>query len=42
MLDREGVKKIFDNEKIDAVIHFAGLKQSASPYINRLNIITTT
>ena len=26
MLDREGVKKIFDNEKIDAVIHFAGLK----------------
>ena len=26
MLDREGVKAIFDNEKIDAVIHFAGLK----------------
>ena len=26
MLDREGVKKIFDQEKIDAVIHFAGLK----------------
>ena len=26
MLNREGVKKIFDNEKIDAVIHFAGLK----------------
>ena len=26
MLDREGVKEIFDKEKIDAVIHFAGLK----------------
>lgn len=26
MLDREGVKAIFDNEHIDAVIHFAGLK----------------
>lgn len=26
MLDREGVKKIFDTEQIDAVIHFAGLK----------------
>lgn len=26
MLDREGVKSIFDNEQIDAVIHFAGLK----------------
>src|SRR5699024_12476478 len=26
MLDREGVRKIFDQEKIDAVIHFAGLK----------------
>ena len=30
MLDREGVKAIFDNEKIDAVIHFAGLKLSAN------------
>lgn len=26
MLDREGVEAIFDKEKIDAVIHFAGLK----------------
>ena len=26
MLDREGVKEIFDKENIDAVIHFAGLK----------------
>ena len=26
MLDREGVKALFDAEKIDAVIHFAGLK----------------
>ena len=26
MLDREGVKKIFDKENINAVIHFAGLK----------------
>ena len=26
MLDREGVKEIFDKEKIDAVIHFAGYK----------------
>ena len=26
MRDREGVKAIFDQEKIDAVIHFAGLK----------------
>ena len=26
MLDREGVKAIFDKEAIDAVIHFAGLK----------------
>ncbi len=26
MLDREGVKEIFDSEQIDAVIHFAGLK----------------
>ncbi len=26
MLDREGVKAIFDKEQIDAVIHFAGLK----------------
>ena len=26
MLDREGVRKIFEQEKIDAVIHFAGYK----------------
>ena len=26
LLDKEGMKKIFDQEKIDAVIHFAGLK----------------
>ena len=26
LLDREAVKQIFDNESIDAVIHFAGLK----------------
>ena len=26
MLDRDGVKAIFDKEQIDAVIHFAGLK----------------
>ena len=26
MLDREGVEEIFQKEKIDAVIHFAGLK----------------
>ncbi|MBR2561328.1 MAG: UDP-glucose 4-epimerase GalE [Eubacterium sp.] len=26
MLDREGVRALFDMEKIDAVIHFAGLK----------------
>ena len=26
LLDQEGVKRVFDNEKIDSVIHFAGLK----------------
>ena len=26
LLDREGVKRIFDQEKIESVIHFAGLK----------------
>ncbi len=26
LLDKEGLNKIFDNEKVDAVIHFAGLK----------------
>ena len=26
LLDQPGVKKVFDNEKIDSVIHFAGLK----------------
>ena len=26
MLDRDAMEKIFDAEKIDAVIHFAGLK----------------
>ena len=26
MLDRDAMEKIFDTEKIDAVIHFAGLK----------------
>lgn len=26
LLDQAGVKRVFDNEKIDAVIHFAGLK----------------
>lgn len=26
LLDREGVEKVFENEKIDSVIHFAGLK----------------
>ncbi len=26
LLDQEGVKRVFDNEEIDAVIHFAGLK----------------
>ena len=26
ILDQEGVKRVFDNEKIDSVIHFAGLK----------------
>ena len=40
MLDRDAMEKIFDAEKIDAVIHFAGLK-SASPWQNRGNITTT-
>ena len=26
MLDKEGLDQMFDKEKIDAVIHFAGLK----------------
>ena len=26
LLDREGIKKIFDEKEIDTVIHFAGLK----------------
>ena len=26
MLDRDGVRELFDREKVDAVIHFAGLK----------------
>ena len=26
LLDKEGLGKVFDNENIDAVIHFAGLK----------------
>ena len=26
LLDEEGLNRVFDNEKIDAVIHFAGLK----------------
>ena len=26
MLNKEGMNKIFDEQKIDAVIHFAGLK----------------
>ena len=26
LLDQEGVKRVFDNEKIDSVIHFAGVK----------------
>ena len=26
LLDQEGIKKIFDQEKIESVIHFAGLK----------------
>ena len=37
----EGVKKIFDQEKIDAVIHFAGLKAVGESVRKPLNITTT-
>ena len=38
MLDRDALEAIFEKEKIDAVIHFAGLNLWPSPW----SIITTT
>ena len=40
MLDREGVKAIFDNEKIDAVIHFAGLKAVGESVVKPIEYYT--
>ena len=40
MLDREGVKEIFDNEKIDAVIHFAGLKAVGESVVKPIEYYT--
>ena len=46
MLDRDAMEKIFDAEKIDAVIHFAGLKavgeSVAKPWEYYHNNITGT
>ena len=41
MLDRDAMEKIFDAEKIDAVIHFAGLKLLANQSQSRGNTTTT-
>ena len=40
MLDRDGVKAIFDNEKIDAVIHFAGLKAVGESVVKPIEYYT--
>lgn len=40
--DRAGLDRIFQKEKIDAVIHFAGLKRSANPALSRWNTMKTT
>ena len=42
MLNKEGMNKIFDEQKIDAVIHFAGLKAVGESVSKPLNITTTT
>ena len=42
MLDRDALEAIFEKEKIDAVIHFAGLKAVGESVAKPLSIITTT
>lgn len=42
MLDYDNFEKIFKENKIDAVIHFAGLKAVGEPSRSRWSIITTT
>ena len=39
---RRGMRQIFEDNKIDAVIHFAGLKAVASQYRSRWSTTTTT
>lgn len=40
MLDREGVRAIFEKEKIDAVIHFAGLKAVGESVVKPIEYYT--
>lgn len=42
MLDRDALEAIFEKEKIDAVIHFAGLKAVGESVAKPWSIITTT
>ena len=42
LLDQVAVQEVFDNEKIESVIHFAGLKAWESPYISLWSITITT
>ncbi len=40
MMDREGVRSVFENEKIDAVIHFAGLKAVGESVVKPIEYYT--
>lgn len=42
ILDKEAMNKIFDENKIDAVIHFAGLKAVGESVQNQSSTIPTT
>ena len=39
MRDKESMRPVFSENTFDAVIHFAGLKQSGNPWQNRFSII---
>ncbi len=41
ILDKAALEKVFEKERIDAVIHFAGLKAVGESVMIRLNIIIT-
>lgn len=42
VLDKEALNRVFDEEDIDAVIHFAGLRLLVNPYPSPSNTTTTT